>query len=183
MPWKLLLYSFWTSISQMFKPKLMKLSTCMIYCKGLVWVLQNLQIWKSEVQKMGVFQMFRKSLFESRTFQIFRCVRLACGSRFVTSVFRLDSNSASENWRIWRNFFRFAIRIIPIFLLKNLQGNHFATFRGWIPVWSPYAFVPKCCCGLCLAIHNISHHSFTSNFDLGGEVVKAKPNVFFIPKS
>ena len=147
-------------------------------------MLQNLQIWKSEVQKMGVFQMFRESLFESRTFQIFRCVRLACGSRFVTSVFRLDSNSASENWRIWRNFFRFAIRIIPIFLLKNLQGNHFATFCGWIPVWSPYAFAPKSvvvvCAWLCrisvimlsLATLTLNHHFDT---DLGSLKMSAMP--------
>ena len=60
--------------------------------EGLVWVLQILQIWKSEVQKMGVFSELQKSMFESRTLQIFRCVRLACGFRFVTSIFRLDSN-------------------------------------------------------------------------------------------
>ena len=51
-----------------------------------------LQIWKTEVQERNVFSEVQKSMFESRTLQIFRCVRLACGFRFVTSIFRLDSN-------------------------------------------------------------------------------------------
>ena len=60
---------------------------------------------------------------ESRTLQIFRCVRLACGFRFVTSIFRFDSKWSSEKWKSEEISSDLQLGTFLFFLLKNIQGH------------------------------------------------------------
>ena len=85
-------------------------------------------------RKWACFQKFRKACLSRALFRFSD----VCGLRAVSDLWRQFSDWtqtwSSEKLNIWRNFFRFAIRNISIFLLKNIQGHDIAKFLGCLPV-------------------------------------------------
>ena len=70
-------------------------------------------------RKWACFQNFRKACLSRALFRFSD----VCGLRAVSDLWRQFSNWtqtwSSEKLKIWRNFFRFAIRIIPIWKTEN----------------------------------------------------------------
>ena len=108
-------------------------------------MLQILQIWKSEVQKMGVFSEVQKSMFESRTLKSIQmcaaCVRFQiCDINFQIGL----KHGHLKNWKSEEISSDLQLGTFLFFFWKTYRDTTSPSF--WVV--SLYVFAPKTiCCG------------------------------------